>query len=242
MNKVNSVTQEGQPNFVIKDIPPENKTDIKLENPRIYFGEKTDDYAVVDTKLNEFDYPKGGDSNETNKYDGLAGIKMSFINKILFSVNQKDLNFLLSRDISSESRILINRNIKERVEKIAPFLTYDSDPYIVLSGGKLYWILDAYTSSDRYPFSQPYNDVNYIRNSVKVVIDAVDGTTDFYLVDKNDPIVMSYSKIFPGLFKDTSKLSDDLKQHFKYPEDLFNIQCNVLGKYHMTDPGVFYNG
>ncbi|MTK13644.1 MAG: UPF0182 family protein [Clostridiaceae bacterium] len=241
MSKVNSVTPEGQPDFVIKDIPPENKTDIKLDSPRIYFGEKTNDYAIVNTKLSEFDYPKGGE-NQTNKYDGAAGIKMNFANKMLFAANKKDLNFLLSRDITSESKILINRNIVDRVKKIAPFLTYDSDPYIVISGGKLYWIIDAYTTSDRYPFSQPYNDVNYIRNSVKVIVSAVDGTTDFYLVDKNDPIVMSYSKIFPGLFKDTSKLSEDLKQHFKYPEDLFKIQCNVLGKYHMTDPGVFYNG
>ncbi|WP_411678715.1 UPF0182 family protein [Clostridium thailandense] len=242
MNKVNSVTAEGQPNFVIKDIPPDNKTDMKIENPRIYFGEKTDEYAIVNTKLSEFDYPKGGDSNETNKYNGSAGIKMNFINKILFSINKRDLNFLMSRDISSESKILINRSIVERTKKIAPFLTYDSDPYIVLSNGKLYWILDAYTTSDRYPFSQPYNNVNYIRNSVKVVIDASDGSVNFYLVDKNDPIAISYSKIFPGLFKDASTVSEDLKQHFKYPEDLFNIQCNVLGKYHMTDPGIFYNG
>lgn len=241
MSKVNSVTSEGQPDFVIKDIPPENSTDIKLKNPRIYFGEKTDDYAIVDTKMNEFDYPKGGD-NQTNKYDGKAGIKMGFMNKVLFAINQRDLNFLLSRDITSESKILINRNIVDRVKKIAPFLSYDSDPYIVINDGKLYWILDAYTTSDKYPFSQPQSNVNYIRNSIKVVIDASDGTTDFYMMDKNDPIAVSYSKIFPGLFKDPSKLSDDMKLHFKYPEDLFKIQCDTLGRYHMTDPGVFYNG
>jgi len=241
MSKVNSVTSEGQPDFVIKDMPPQNSTNIDLQNSRIYFGEKTDDYAIVNTKMNEFDYPKGGD-NESNKYDGKAGIKMSFMNKLLFAVNQGDLNFLLSRDINSESKILINRNIVDRVKKIAPFLTYDSDPYIVVSNGKLYWVIDAYTSSDKYPFSQPQNNINYIRNSIKVVVDANDGTTDFYLVDKNDPIAISYSRIFPGLFKDTNTLSNDIMQHFKYPEDLFTIQCSILGKYHVTDPGVFYNG
>lgn len=241
MSKVNSVTSEGQPDFVIKDMPPQNSTNIDLKNSRIYFGEKTDDYAIVNTKMNEFDYPKGGD-NQTNKYDGKAGIKMSFLNKILFAINQGDLNFLLSRDINSESKILINRNILDRVKKIAPFLNYDSDPYIIVSNGKLYWVIDAYTSSDKYPFSQFQNNINYIRNSVKVVVDANDGNTDFYLVDKNDPIAVSYSKIFPGLFKDISTLSNDIRQHFKYPEDLFTIQCDILGKYHVTDPGVFYNG
>lgn len=196
MSKVNSVTSEGQPDFVIKDMPPQNSTNIDLKNSRIYFGEKTDDYAIVNTKMNEFDYPKGGE-NQTNKYDGKAGIKMGFLNKLLFAVNQGDLNFLLSRDITSESKILINRNIVDRVKKIAPFLNYDSDPYIVISNGKLYWVIDAYTSSDKYPFSQPQNNINYIRNSVKVVIDASDGNTDFYLFDKNDPVAISYSRISP---------------------------------------------
>jgi len=241
MNKVNSVTSEGQPNFVIKDMPPQNSTDIKLNNARIYFGEKTDDYAIVDTKLKEFDYPKGSE-NATNNYDGSAGIKLGFINKILFAINQKDINFLLSRDILKESKILINRSIKDRVSKIAPFLNYDSDPYIVMSGGKLYWILDGYTVSDRYPFSQPQNNLNYIRNSVKVIVDAENGNVNFYIMDKSDPIVQSYAKIFPDLFKDINKLPSDIVQHFKYPKDLFNIQCSVLGKYHVTDPGVFYSG
>lgn len=241
MSKVNTVTSEGQPDFLIKNIPPENSTNIKLQNPRIYFGEKTDDYAIVDTKISEFDYPKGG-SNQTNNYNGPAGIKMTLLNKIFFAANQKDFNFILSRDITSESKILINRDITDRAKKIAPFLKYDSDPYITISNGKLYWILDAYTTSDRYPFSQPQDNINYIRNSVKVVIDASDGTTNFYMMDKNDPVILSYAKIFPGLFKDLGTLSDDIKQHFRYPQDLFKIQCSVLGKYHMTDPGVFYNG
>lgn len=241
MNKVNSVTSEGQPDFVIKDIPPENSTNIKLDNPRIYFGEKTNEYAIVNTDTREFDYPKGGD-NQWNKFDGKTGIKMNLLNRALFAVNERNINFLLSRDINSDSKILINRNIKDRVQKIAPFLSYDTDPYIVISNGKLYWIMDGFTTSNRYPYSQPVNNINYIRNSVKVVIDAADGTTNFYIVDNNDPIAASYSKIFPSLFKDINTLSEDIKNHFRYPEALFNIQCEILGKYHVTDPGVFYNG
>lgn len=240
MSKVNSVTSQGQPDFVMKDIPTENDTNIPLSDPRIYFGEKTDDYAIVDTNIKEFDYPKGGD-NQWNKYDGKAGIKLGLVNKVLFAINERNMNFLLSRDITSDSKILINRNIMDRVTKIAPFLQYDKDPYIAVSNGKLYWIIDAYTTSDRYPYSQPQNGINYIRNSVKVVVDATNGDTNFYIVDKNDPIVMSYSKIFPGLFKDVNTLSEDLRSHFRYPEDLFNTQCDVISKYHMTDPGVFYN-
>lgn len=241
MSKVNSVTSEGQPDFIIKDIPPANNTNIKLDNSRIYFGEKTDDYAIVDTDRSEFDYPKGGE-NQLNKYEGKAGIQMNMLNRVLFAINEKNANFLLSRDINSNSKILINRNIMDRVQKIAPFLNYDPDPYLVISNGKLYWIVDAYTTSDRYPYSQPQDNVNYIRNSVKVVIDAVDGYTDFYITDNNDPIVKSYKKIFPSLFKDVNTLSQDLRDHFRYPEQLFNIQSNVLSKYHVTDPGVFYNG
>lgn len=241
MSKVNSVTSEGQPDFVIRDIPPENSTDIKLENPRIYFGEKTNDYVIVNTDINEFDYPKGGD-NQGNKYDGKAGIQMNLLNRVLFAVNERNINFLLSQAINDDSKILINRNVMDRVQKIAPFLSYDKDPYIVISEGKLYWIIDAYTTSDRYPYSQPYDNINYIRNSVKVVIDASDGITNFYIVDKNDPIAASYSKIFPSLFKEVDTLSEDLRNHFRYPEGLFDVQCRVLGKYHMTDPEVFYNG
>jgi len=241
MSKVNSVTSEGQPDFVINNIPLQNETNIKVTDPRIYFGEKTNDYSIVDTKIGELDYPKGGE-NQLNNYDGKAGIKMNIANKILFAINQKNINFLLSDDITSNSKILIDRNIVQRVKKIAPFLTYDSDPYIVINGGRLYWIIDAYTTSNRYPFSQPQNGVNYIRNSIKVVIDAVDGTPQFYIVDKNDPIANSYSKIFPKLFKNSESIPSGIKEHFRYPEGIFNIQSNVLDKYHVTDPGVFYNG
>ncbi|MGH4117199.1 UPF0182 family protein [Clostridium sp.] len=241
MNKVNSVTSEGQPDFVIDNIPLENKTDIKLDNPRIYFGESTNDFSIVNTKIGELDYHNDGE-NQMNNYEGKAGIKMSFINRVLFAINKQSFKFLLSKDINSESNILIYRNIVERVNKIAPFLTYDSDPYIVINQGKLYWIIDAYTTSNRYPFSQPQNGVNYIRNSIKVVIDAVDGKPEFYIVDKNDPIANNYSKIFPGLFKESESIPNGLKEHFRYPEDIYKLQCNVLGRYHTTDPGVFYSG
>jgi len=241
MSKVNSVTSEGQPDFIINNIPLENKTNIKLSNPRIYFGEKTNDYSIVDTKIGELDYPKGGE-NQMNSYEGKAGIKMNIANRIIFAINQKSIKFLLSDDITSNSKILMDRNIIQRVKKIAPFLTYDNDPYIVINGGKLFWIIDAYTTSNRYPYSQPQGGENYIRNSVKVVINALDGTPDFYIVDKNDPIVNSYSKIFPKLFKNLESIPSGIKEHFKYPESLFSLQSNVLEKYHITDPGVFYNG
>jgi len=242
MNKVASVTSEGQPDYLIKNIPPENDTDIKLTEPRIYFGEKTNDYAVVNNTLGEFDYPKGN-GNQTNDYNGTTGIPMTGINKLLFAINQGDMSFLLSGNITSKSKILINRNIMERTKKIAPFLTFDKDPYLVLAGGKVYWTVDAYTTSNRYPYSQPDSTgVNYIRNSIKVVVDAFDGTTNFYIVDKNDPIAASYKKIFPKLFKEIESVPAEIKEHFRYPEDMFKIQCEVMGKYHVTDSNVFYNG
>lgn len=241
MSKVNSITDSGQPDFVMKDIPTVNSTKILFNDPRIYFGEETNDYAIGNNTLGEFDYPNGS-ANKTSNYKGKGGISANLINRFLFAVNKHDINFLLSGNINSNSKILINRNITDRVKKIAPFLTYDKDPYAVVSNGKIYWIIDAYTTSDRYPYSQPVDDVNYIRNSVKVVVDAVDGTTNFYIVDKNDPIANSYSKIFPGLFKDSSEVPADIKKHFKYPEDLFRTQSTILEKYHVKDTGIFYNG
>lgn len=241
MSKVNSVTSEGQPDFIMSNIPIENETDISLENPRIYFGENTNDYSIVNTKLGEIDYPVGGE-NATNNYDGKAGISMNYLNRIIFAIKEQNSKFLLSQDITNESKILLHRNIVERVNKIAPFLRYDKDPYVVISNDRLYWIMDAYTVSDKFPFAQQREDINYIRNSVKVVIDAYDGTTNFYITDNADPIVATYAKIFPDLFTDLSTLSEDIKSHFKYPQDLFAIQSEMLSKYHVEDAGVFYNG
>lgn len=239
MSKVNSVTLDGQPDFVMKDIPTENLTDINLVNPRIYFGETPNDYAIVNTKIEELDYPKGGE-NQTTKYDGSAGIQINWYNRLLYSIYESNIRILLSRDIGSDSKILINRNIIDRVKKIAPFLSYDSDPYLVINDGRLFWIIDAYTTSNKYPYSQPYNSMNYIRNSIKVTVDAYNGDINFYVVDKQDPIALSYSKIFKGLFKDLEQVPKTLKDHFKYPQDLFKVQCDVLGKYHMTNPTEFF--
>lgn len=235
MSKVNTVTSEGQPSFVMKDIPTVNLTDINLENPRIYFGEGNGDYIVVNTDVEEFDYPTGETEN-TFKYNGTGGIEMNLFNRILFSIYEKNPKILLSRSINSDSKIILNSNIKDRVKKIAPFLSYDSDPYVVVHDGRLVWMMDAYTASDKYPFSEPYNGINYIRNSVKIIIDAFNGTTDFYIVDEKDPIIQSYNKIFKGLFKSSSEIPEDLKKHFKYPQDIFKIQSEVLAKYHINDP------
>lgn len=241
MSPVNSVTEQGQPNMIIKDIPPVSAVDIKVDRPQIYFGEMTDDYIITNTKnVKEMDYPSG-DANKQTVYEGKAGINLGGLNRILFMVNRGSFNFLLSQDITPDSKIVINRNITERVKKIAPFLEYDKDPYIVLNDGKLYWIMDAYTTSSAYPYSEPIDGINYIRNSVKVVIDAYDGTTDFYLIDENDPLAVTYGKIFPGLFKKFSEMPKGLVAHLRYPEDIFNIQLEAYKKYHMSDPRVFYN-
>lgn len=241
MSKVNSVTSSGKPDFVIKDIPLSNDSGLKIDNPRIYFGEISKDYAIVNTSLGEVDYPEGGE-NKTFNYDGEGGIQMTFLNRLIYAAYEGEINIVLSKDINSNSKILINRDIKTRVEKIAPFLTYDKDPYLVTNNGKLYYILDGYTTSNLYPFSEPYNNINYIRNSVKVVVDAYSGKTDFYIVDKNDPIIETYSKVFKGLFKDVSELDAGLKDHFRYPEDLFEAQINALSKYHVTDANTFFDG
>lgn len=241
MNKVNSVTSEGQPDFVIKDIPSDNLTNLDISNPRIYFGENTKYYSIVNTDTEEFDAPKGGE-NLTNKYDGRDGIRLNFINRLLFAINKKDINIILSKDINSDSKILINRKVLDRVNQITPFITYDKDPYIVVNNGRLYWILDGYTTTDKYPFSEPYNGINYIRNSVKAIVDAYDGTTNFYIWDESDPIIKCYNNIFKGLFKNKNDIPKELKEHIRYPQDMFKIQTKVLGKYHMTDPSIFFNG
>ena len=235
MSEVNTVTSEGQPSFVMKDIPTVNLTDINLENPRIYYGEGDNDYVIVNTELGEFDYPAGETENTFN-YNGTGGIEMTFLNRILFSIYEQNPRILFSSSINEDSKIIINKNIMERVRNIAPFLQYDSDPYIVIHDGRLVWMMDAYTVSDKYPFSEPYYGINYIRNSVKVVVDAFNGTADFYVVDETDPIVQSYSKIFKGLFKPVSEMPADLKEHFKYPQGIFNVQTEVLTKYHVNDP------
>ncbi|MFU0782296.1 MAG: putative membrane protein, UPF0182 family [Thermoanaerobacterium thermosaccharolyticum] len=242
MSTVNDVTATGQPDMIVKNIPPVTNTNIKITRPEIYFGELTNTYAIVNTKTGEFDYPTG-DTNKENFYSGKSGVPMTFLNKLLYTVYTGNIKILLSTDITSNSRMLIFRNIKDRVEKIAPFLIYDDDPYIVVDNGKLYWMIDAYTYSGNYPYSEPYEDtgINYIRNSVKVVVNAYTGDVNYYISDKNDPIIKVYERIFPALFKSIDKMPEGLKAHIRYPQYLFDIQANVYRNYHMSDPQVFYN-
>jgi hypothetical protein len=248
MNPVNNVTTEGLPDLVVKNIPPSSKV-LKIDRPEIYYGEKTNEYVLVKTNTNEFDYPSG-DKNKYTKYKGTGGVPVgSFLNKLMYAWRFGSLKLLLSSTLTPDSKALYNRNISDRVKKIAPFLYYAQDPYIVVAPDKqgknrLFWIYDAYTMTDMYPYSKPYSDTsqaNYIRNSVKVVIDAYNGTTDYYIVDKKDPIIKTYARIFPGLFKDESKMPAALKKHLRYPEDLFKIQSHMYTTYHMQDPQVFYN-
>ncbi|HHV74581.1 MAG TPA: UPF0182 family protein [Thermoanaerobacterium sp.] len=242
MSTVNDVTATGQPDMVIKNIPPVSSTNIKITRPEIYFGELTNTYAIVNTKTGEFDYPSG-DTNKENFYSGKSGIPMTFLNKLLYTIYTGNIKILLSTDITHDSRMLLFRNIKDRVQRIAPFLIYDDDPYIVVDNGKLYWMIDAYTYSGNYPYSEPYGDtgINYIRNSVKVVVDAYTGDVKYYISDKNDPIIKVYSRIFPGLFKNIDEMPKGLKAHIRYPQYIFDIQASVYRNYHMSDPQVFYN-
>lgn len=241
---VNQVAQEGFPDFFIKDIPPRSSTSLVVKRPEIYFGERTNDYVIVNSKQNEFDYPMG-DQNKYTKYQGKKGIPVGSLGRrLMFSWVLGDYKMLLSNDVQATSQVLMNRNIKNRIQKIAPYLRYDNDPYIVIGPeGRLYWMLDAYTISDMYPYSQPFDDYgnNYIRNSVKVVCDAYTGEMNFYLADPSDPLIGVYTKIFPGLFKPLAEMPEGLKAHIRYPEGMFSVQAQIYSIFHMTDTNVFYN-
>ncbi len=243
MSKVNEITANGQPKMIVDSIPPESTSeDIEVTRPEIYFGELSNNYSIIGTDEAEFDYPDG-DSNEYTEYEGSAGIKLNFFNRVLFAIEERSFNILVSSNINSKSKIIVNKNIMTRVEKIMPYLEYENDPYMVVEDGKLFWIIDAYTSSSKFPYSEPYDtssSTNYIRNSVKVVIDAYNGDTNYYIVDDTDPIAMTMQKIYPDLFKNADELSDELKAHLRYPAELLQIQANVYTKYHMSDVNVFY--
>ena len=242
MSPVNASSGEGLPTFFLKDIPPVSQTDLKVDRPEIYYGEVADNYVIVNTASPEFNYPKG-DENEYSTYEGDGGVKIgNFWRRLMFAFSLGDYKLLLSSEVDNNSRVLYYRSIKQRVTKIAPFVQLDNDPYVVLSEGKLYWMWDAYTNTDKYPYSEPYDKVNnYIRNSVKVVVDAYSGKVDFFISDQNDPLVMTYSKIFPGLFKPLEGMPEDLMKHVRYPVDYFKIQANMYAVYHMEEPQVFYN-
>lgn len=243
MSPVSFVTPEGLPHFYIQDIPPVSEMGIEVKQPALYFGERTNDYVILNTKEKEFDYPKG-DDNAYTFYQGQGGIIMNTLFKrFLFAMKFSEIKIFISDYITSQSRIMYDRNIITIVEKIAPFLIYDQDPYLVLSkDGRLKWMLDAYTYSGNFPYSDPIQSrINYIRNTVKVVIDAYSGETTFYVMDPTEPFIATYQKIYANMFKPFSEMPDDLKQHIRYPKTLFMIQAQMLRTYHMTDPRVFYN-
>jgi len=247
MSPVNEVTSEGLPQLMIKDLPPSVGINLKIDRPEIYYGEKTSEYILTRTSAKEFDFPKG-DKNVYATYEGKGGVPInSFIRRLLFAIEFMDPQILLTTYLGPESRIMYNRRIRQRVQAIAPFLAYDTDPYMVISGGRLFWIQDAYTISNMYPYSKrlksPFMNrrLNYIRNSVKVIIDAYDGNVTYYMIDDKDPILKTYSKIFPALFKPLDEMPADLKKHIRYPYDLFDIQVNTYATYHMQDVQVFYN-
>ena len=240
---VSRISKEGLPEFFVKDIPAVSLADIKVTRPEIYFGELSNDYVVVKTKVPEFSYPTAtGNINTT--YAGKGGVPIdSLLKKALFAAWFKTEKILLSSDITKESRIIYNRNINERVKAIAPFLRFDGDPYMVVDeNGRLKWIIDAYTFSNRLPYSKPLQGgINYMRNSVKAVVDAYDGTLSFYISDPNDVMVKVYARMFPGLFKPLTAMSDDLRRHVRYPHQFLQVQAAMFSAYHMTDPKVFYN-
>ncbi len=241
LGPVNQVTTEGLPVLFVRDLPPESTVDIPVTEPSVYFGEVANDYVIVRTRAQEFDYPKGED-NVYSQYAGNGGIPIgSFWNKLLFAIHFRQYQILLSDDISSESRLMFDRHIRRRVQKIAPFLEFDDDPYPVVSEGRLFWIQDAYTVTDRYPYSTAAGQINYIRNSVKAVIDAYHGTVTFYATDTVDPIAQAIARIFPTLLKPLEDMPVGLREHVRYPEGIFQIQSAVFATYHMTNPAVFYN-
>lgn len=246
-NQVNQFTSQGQPLFIARDLPTKTEPTfpgLKVDQPRVYYGETTNSYAIVDTKNAEFDYPQG-EGIASNNYDGKKGIPLnSPFNRLLMTAVFGDTNFLLSNLITPESSILLYRNINTRVRKLAPFLTFDKDPYLVVSGGKLYWIIDAYTTSSAYPYAKFHNNdanyLNYIRNSVKAVVDAYSGEVNFYVVDPTDPLIKVWQKIFPSLFKPAAAIAPDLARHFRYPEMLMEVQRDLISQYHMTNTKSFY--
>ncbi|MGK7394924.1 MAG: UPF0182 family membrane protein [Candidatus Cyclobacteriaceae bacterium M3_2C_046] len=242
LSNVNDFTAQGLPDMLIKDIPPKSTyPDLEVEEPRIYYGEATDSHVIVNTDEPEFDYPSG-EENIYIHYPGTGGVQLSNIwRKFLFGYKFDGTRLFFSSYPNSNSRIMFHRNIRNRVRKLAPFLSFDNDPYIILSEGRLYWMIDAYTTSANFPYSEPFEGINYLRNSVKIVVDAFNGSVDFYLFSPDDPIIQVYDKIFPGMFKPRDQMPESLEEHIRYPIDMLEVQGMVFAKYHMNDPTVFYN-
>ncbi|MEO8207937.1 MAG: UPF0182 family protein, partial [Chloroflexota bacterium] len=260
MVPVNEVTREGQPLLLVKNLPPVSSGGApSVSEPRIYFGESLSDYVIVGARQSEFDYPQGdsgtgGETDVQTRWAGTTGIKMdTTLSRLLYSLRFRDLNLFISDQVTADSQLLMHRALQERLQLIAPFLSYDKDPYVVVTDtGRLVYIQDAFTTSNRFPNAQPFNpaeleasglagqDLNYIRNSVKVVMDAYDGTMSFYMADPTDPIVQAWAGVFPTLFHPLSDLPADLRPHLRVPEDLFNIQTAVFGRYHVTNTETFF--
>jgi uncharacterized membrane protein (UPF0182 family) len=242
LGPVNQVTQEGLPVLFVRDLPPVSSVDLTVTQPAIYYGELSSDYVFVRTRALEFHYPRGED-NVTTTYDGKGGVPIgSWLNRLLFAARFGSQQILFSTDFTEGSRVLFHRRIRERVAAIAPFLWYDDDPYLVVADGRLVWLQDAYTWSTDYPYSTPApNGVNYVRNAVKVSIDAYDGTTTFYLADPADPIARTYQAMFPSLFRPLAEMPRTLRSHVRYPEQLFSVQTTMYATFHMTNPAVYYN-
>ncbi len=254
----NAVANQGQPDFYVKGVPASTSvSELTIDQPRIYFGESAEssEYVVVNSLQEEVDYPLSteGQSVAYTNYSGEGGVSIgSFFKRLGFALRYSELNLLISNQLSDNSKLIMERNIISRVKKAAPFLYTDNDPYLALIDGNLFWIIDMYTISDRYPYAQPADsgrinersglpmNFNYIRNSVKAVVNAYDGTINFYIFDEEDPLIKSYSKIFPGMFDDKSEMSENLLDHIRYPEDLFTVQSDMYRDYHMVDPRVFY--
>ena len=248
MNPVNEFTPEGLPNLYLSNMPVQSTAPgLNITRPQIYYGELTDTDVYVKTRQQEFDYPQG-QSNSLTSYEGTGGISIGgFLRRISIAIDRDDLGKLpFSDDVNSSSLLLMRRNVRDRVAALAPFLSFDQDPYMVVgSDGRLFWMMDAFTTSDSYPYSTSYSvdgdSLNYMRNSVKAVIDAYNGTTTFYIFDKEDPVIAAWQSIFPTLFKLASQMPADLRAHVRYPEKLFRLQAQVYGLYHMTNPSVFFN-
>jgi uncharacterized membrane protein (UPF0182 family) len=248
MNPVNGFTPEGLPTLVLSNMPIQSTIPgLTIRRPEIYFGELTNTDVYVKTRQKEFNYPQGDNDNLTS-YEGSGGIRLGgFLRRTLIALDRGDLTKLpFSDDVSSESRLLMRRSLRERVQELAPFLTFDPDAYVVVGeDGKIYWLMDAFTTSNNYPYARRYRvggePINYIRNSVKIVIDAYSGATTFYVFDRQDPIIAAYRGIFPTLFADASAMPPELLVHVRYPQLLLQVQAVVYGLYHMTNPDVFYN-
>ena len=243
LGPVNEVTSVGQPVLFVRDLPPVTTVDLKIDEPSIYYGEKSSDYVLVKTQQPEFHYPKGED-NVTSAYNGTGGVELGgLFRRLLFAIRFGATNIVVTSQLTAESRIMFRRQIGERVRAIAPFLQYDADPYPVVADGRLFWIQDAYTTTTNYPYATPFGarGINYLRNSVKVVIDAYHGSTAFYLWEPTDPIAMTINRIFPGLLRPMDEMPKALRSHVRYPEEIFKVQAAAFATFHMTNPQVFYN-